>query len=223
MRYFSALLLLLLAACSADDSDQPSYSYLALGDSYTIGQSVVEEQRWPEQLAAALREQGTEIRGPVIVAKTGWTTERLISAIENNGNLGEQYDLVSLLIGVNNQFGGRPVSTFIPEFEKLLQMATTLTGGNAERVFVLSIPDYGVTLFGSNRGPNISAEIDIYNTASKTLCDQYGIAYFDITPISRKAPNDPELTASDGLHPSGKMYAQWVDLIREDISKLLNR
>ena len=222
-KFSSLFIALLFFSCQSDDVASTSFSYLALGDSYTIGQSVAENERWPVQLTAALNEQGTTLRPPVIIAKTGWPTERLIEAIESASNLGEQYDMVSLLIGVNNQFGGRAVETFTPDFEKLLQMAINLTGGNRERVFVLSIPDYGKTLFGSSRGDQISAAIDQYNAASKALCDQYGIAYFDITPISREAEFDLELTATDGLHPSGKMYKRWVDLILADVAELLSR
>ncbi len=223
MKYLAILLLTLMLGCQSDDTTSPSYSYLALGDSYTIGQSVEESERWPVQLAKALNREGVNVRPPVIIAQTGWRTERLISAIENAGNLGEQYDMVSLLIGVNNQFGGRSVESFTPDFEKLLQMSIDLAGGNAKKVFVLSIPDYGVTLFGSSRGGDIGRDIDEFNAASKALCDQYGIQYFDITPISREAATDLELTASDGLHPSGKMYGLWVDLILQDVNDLLRR
>ncbi len=216
------VMLSLLFSCGPGD-DTPSFSYLALGDSYTIGQSVAESERWPVQLTAALNAQGNSVRPPVIIARTGWRADQLIEAIENAGNLGTQYDMVSLLIGVNNQFQGRSVTSFTPDFEKLLQMAIGLTGGNPDRVFVLSIPDYGVTPFGIGWGDDISAEIDEYNAASKEICDQYGIAYFDITPISREAATDPELIASDRLHPSGKMYQRWVDLIQDDIQKLLSR
>lgn len=223
MKYLAILLLVLLSACQSDDTNSPSYSYLALGDSYTIGQSVEESERWPVKLSSALNEQGINVRPPVIIAQTGWRTERLITEIENASNLGEQYDMVSLLIGVNNQFGGRSVESFTPDFEKLLQMSINLTGGNEKKVFVLSIPDYGVTLFGSSRGGDIGGDIDRYNAASKALCDQYGIAYFDITPISREAATDLELIASDGLHPSGKMYQRWVDLIVDDVMELLSK
>jgi lysophospholipase L1-like esterase len=200
----------------------PTYSYLALGDSYTIGQSVAPEERWPVQLAAALRERETIVRKPVIIAQTGWTTEKLIAAVENAGNLGEQYDMVSLLIGVNNQYGRRSVESFVPDFEKLLQMSIALAGDNHERVFVLSIPDYGKTPFGAANAEEIAREIDAYNAASKTLCEQYGIGWFDITPISREADTDPDLIASDRLHPSGKMYQRWVELILDDVEALLN-
>ncbi|GAB5526265.1 MAG: SGNH/GDSL hydrolase family protein [Roseivirga sp.] len=222
MKYLAILLLTLMLSCQSDDNS-PSYSYLALGDSYTIGQSVEESERWPVQLTSALNQRGTPVRPPVFIAQTGWRTERLIQQIENAGNLGAQYDMVSLLIGVNNQFSGRSVESFTPDFEKLLQMSIALAGDKPQRVFVLSIPDYGKTLFGSSRGPNISEEIDMYNAASKALCDQYGIAYFDITPISREVETDPELTASDGLHPSGKMYKRWVDLIVDDVNELLDQ
>lgn len=212
----------LLLACDRNE-DTPSFSYLALGDSYTIGQSVAESERWPVQLATNLSEQGTSVRPPVIIARTGWRADQLIEAVEGAGNLGAQYDMVSLLIGVNNQFQGQPVTSFTPDFEKLLQMAIGLTGGNPDRVFVLSIPDYGVTPFGIGWGGDIGAEIDEYNAASKTICDQYGITWFDITPISREAATNMDLIATDRLHPSGKMYERWVDLISQDINRLLSR
>ena len=212
--------MLLLTGCDGSES-QPSFSYLALGDSYTIGQSVEEDQRWPVQLAAELGNQGVSVRPPIIVARTGWTTTALMNAIENDDNLGNQYDMVSLLIGVNNQFQGRSVESFVPEFEALLQRSIRLAGNNPQRVFVLSIPDYGVTLFGSSRGPFVSRSIDEYNAVVEATCKEYQVRYFNITPISREAASDLALLASDNLHPSGKMYKRWVDLIAADVKQLL--
>ena len=191
-------------------------SYLALGDSYTIGESVAEDQRWPVQLAAKMKENGVNVRNPKIIATTGWRTDQLKEAIESS-SLGPSYDMVSLLIGVNNQYQGRSVESFAPEFEELLQMAINKVGGNKNRVFVLSIPDYGKTPFGSSKEEKIGKELDAHNAVSKEICDRYGVDYFNITSISREAKDDPELIAEDNLHPSGKSYKRWVELIYQDI------
>ena len=201
---------------NSDIMQDPSISYLALGDSYTIGESVEEDQRWPVQLAAKLNENGVNVRTPKIIATTGWRTDNLKDAIESTP-LGKQYDLVSLLIGVNNQYQGKTVESFAPEFEELLQTAIELAGGVKEHVFVLSIPDYGKTPFGASKEEEIAKELDEYNAVSKEICQKYNVDYFDITPISREAKEKPELIARDQLHPSGKMYERWVELIYEDI------
>jgi lysophospholipase L1-like esterase len=190
-----------------------SVSYLALGDSYTIGESVETDKRWPVQLAQKLTNDGFKINEPTIVAKTGWTTDELNSAIDK-ANLNDEYDLVSLLIGVNNQYRGKPVGEFKPEFSALIDRAIGFAGGDIKKVFVVSIPDYGVTPFAKSRNPmKISFEIDEYNEASKVICEQKGVTYIDITPISREATNKPNYVASDGLHPSGDMYTAWVNKI----------
>lgn len=195
--------------------------YLALGDSYTIGESVEETERWPIQLQERLLQQGMDIGPTRIIAKTGWTTDELMAAIAET-QPDSNYQLVSLLIGVNNQYRGYPMAQFEQEFTALLEMAIGFAGENAEKVFVLSIPDYGVTPFGKRKDPEkIARELDAYNAFSKSVCEEMGVAYFDITPISRKAAEDLSLVAEDELHPSGKMYTQWVELIESGVSDLL--
>ncbi|MDX2284105.1 MAG: SGNH/GDSL hydrolase family protein [Bacteroidia bacterium] len=196
--------------------DQP-LTYLALGDSYTIGESVSEAQRWPVQLAAQLRTQGIRIDPPRIVARTGWTTNELQNAIAAAA-IRDTFSLVSLLIGVNNQYRGYPIAQYRREFAQLLDTAVGFAGGRPQRVFVLSIPDYGATPFGQSRNPaKIAEELDRYNAIADSICQTRSISFFNITPISREATGDPELVAPDRLHPSGKMYARWVELILPDI------
>ena len=194
---------------------------MALGDSYTIGESVAESERWPVQLAARMVAEGIPMKDPKIIAKTGWRTDDLMKAIKADDELLESYDLVSLLIGVNNQYQGKTVESFIPEFEELLQKAIALAGGKKENVFVVSIPDYGKTPFGAAKEEQIEKELNAYNKASKAIAKEYGVQYFNITPISRRAKNDLSLVADDKLHPSGKMYTAWVDLIDEKVEKIL--
>ncbi|MEP4534535.1 MAG: SGNH/GDSL hydrolase family protein [Cyclobacteriaceae bacterium] len=199
-----------------------TFTYLALGDSYTIGESVAEVDRWPVQLTDTLKRKGIQIETPKIIAKTGWTTDELLSAIEKE-ELTQTYDMVSLLIGVNNQYRGYPISQQEEEFEVLLKKAIAFAGGDASRVFVVSIPDYGVTPFGQNGDPEkIAKEIDEYNALNKRIADLYEVQYFDITPNSRSAENNPDLIATDGLHPSGLMYSEWVKLIFPWVHDLLN-
>lgn len=188
-------------------------NFLALGDSYTIGEAVAENERWPVQLVSQLRDAGIEIYDPRIIATTGWTTDELLGGIKQSKGLGE-YDLVSLLIGVNNQYRGYPIDQQKEEFEVLLKKAIEFAGGDASRVFVVSIPDYGVTPFAINSNQErIAEQIDQYNSINKSISDLYQVQYFDITPISRLAADQPELIATDGLHPSGEMYKMWVELI----------
>lgn len=193
------------------------FTYLALGDSYTIGESVKEEERYPVMLAKELNQAKIPINNPDIIARTGWTTDELLSAIEKK-NPPNTYDLVSLLIGVNNQYRGYSVDTYHKEFEILLKIAIEKAQGNKNRVFVLSIPDYGVTPFAQNSDTaKIAKEIDIFNNINREISQLYGVKYFDITPISRKAKDNAQLIAKDGLHPSGLMYKEWVALILNDV------
>lgn len=205
-------------------NDQPEdnqFTYLALGDSYTIGESVAYPERWPVQLRTYLLNQEVDMQEPRIIAKTGWTTDELKAGIQTADH-DPTYDLVSLLIGVNNQYRGRTAEQFRPEFAELLRTSIGFAGGNPTRVFVVSIPDWGATPFANNRDKaKIAKEIDQFNAVCKQEADKAGVRYFDITAISRKAPQDPALIASDGLHPSGKMYAEWVQLIGPEIKKLL--
>lgn len=190
----------------------PSIRYLALGDSYTIGESVDEAERWPNQLAAQLDGQGYPI-DVTIIARTGWTTDELWQGIQAR-ELNPPYDLVSLLIGVNNQYRGRDIKEYREQFIFLLNKSIEYAGGNPKRVFVLSIPDWGVTPYGRDKGSqaeHVAREIDTFNAVNREETEKAGAFYMDITPISREAVNDPLLIANDGLHPSGKMYTQWVE------------
>jgi len=188
----------------------PSTRVLALGDSYTIGESVAVAERWPNQLQRALQQRGLYVADPEIIAKTGWTTDELSSAIDAAKPKGK-YELVTLLIGVNNQYRGRDAEQYRKEFAALLQRAIGFAGGNAKRVVVVSIPDWGVTPFAEGRDrAKIAAEIDRFNAINAEETKRAGAKYADITPISRK---NPTLVAPDGLHPSAEMYAQWVTII----------
>jgi acyl-CoA thioesterase I len=196
--------------------------YLALGDSYTIGQSVLEADRYPVQLKNMLQKEGVLINNPKIIAKTGWRTDNLSSAMDA-AKLDSNWTLVTLLIGVNNQYQGQNVSLYEKPFRQLLQRAVALAKGKKERVFVVSIPDYAYTPFGENSGnqANISKELDAYNVVNEQVAKEMGVTYFNITPISREGLKNPDLVANDGLHPSGKMYGRWVDLMFPEIKKRL--
>ena len=204
------------------DADE-TVSYLALGDSYTIGASVAESERFPVLLANELEEEGVAIQEPEIIAVTGWTTGDLKRGIAQANIEDKEYDLVSLLIGVNNQYQGRSLEEYREEFRELLLQSIDLANGNKEKVFVISIPDYRYTPFGAASRERISGEIDAFNAANKEIATSLGVTYFNITPISRKGLSDPSLVAADGLHPSGKMYQQWVDLMLEEVIALLKK
>lgn len=186
--------------------------YLALGDSYTIGEGVDPAGRWPVQLAAGLRDAGIAIADPRIIATTGWTTGELAAAMDAAEPLGG-WDFVSLLIGVNNQYRGCPLDEYEIAFAHLLERAVALAGGRAQRVLVLSIPDWGATPFGaaSGRGlQRIGDEIDAYNAAAEAICASHGVAWVDVTAISRRHAGDAAMLVDDGLHPSAAMYAEWT-------------
>lgn len=195
------------------------FTYLALGDSYTIGESVGERERFPMQLADSLKVGGVSINTPRIIARTGWTTDELKNAITASDlTANSTFDMVTLLIGVNNQYRGKSVEAYKPEFTDLLNRAIQFAGGKKERVFVVSIPDYAYTPFGKGNA-SISRGIDEYNAANEALTRQMGVAYINITPLSREGLNDVSLVASDGLHPSGKQYSGWVKLILPAVLK----
>ena len=191
--------------------------FLALGDSYTIGQSVSANENWPNQFSAALTLKGINIQETKIIAQTGWRTDNLKSAISQMQPLAG-FNLVSLLIGVNNQFQGRSSQAYSLEFEELLKTAIQLAGNSPEHVFVLSIPDYAYTPFG-NGNPVISSQINQFNAINRQIAENHNVKYIDITPISRNGLAQPELVASDGLHPSGKMYSLWVQEIMKSVEK----
>ena len=196
-----------------------TYRYLALGDSYTIGESVTEEERWPNQLAALVN-SSKEI-DVTIVARTGWTTSELWQGIQAANPQGT-YDMVSLLIGVNNQYRGYDINEYREEFRFLLGKAIEYAGGKPEHVIVLSIPDWGVTPFAWGKDTaQIAADINAYNAVNLEESTKAGVNYVNVTPISREAVSDPALIAGDGLHPSGKMYAEWVKLAQPIAIKIL--
>lgn len=186
--------------------------FLALGDSYTIGEAVPESERWPVQLAALLRASGVQVAEPQIIAKTGWTTDELSAGIDRVDPQGP-FEVVSLLIGVNNQYRGRNLDEYRAEFVALLNRAVNFAGGQPQRVLVLSIPDWGVTPFANpTERERIAKEIDAFNAVNAEEAARLGTRYVDVTPISRRAADEPNLIASDGLHPSGAMYTEWAQL-----------
>lgn len=189
-------------------------SYLALGDSYTIGESVAETDNFPYQLADSISKNGSEYTSPVIIARTGWRTDQLITAVES-ANLKKEYDLVTLLIGVNNEFQGRSLEEYERDFTILCKKAIELAGNKKNQVYVISIPDYGYTPYGKSNREKISGRIDLFNAANKRISDSLGVNYVNITGISRKGLDQPDLVAADGLHPGTKMYALWVKEILE--------
>ncbi len=220
-------------------SETKKINYLALGDSYTIGESVKIRERFPVQLAEKIEflssnEEGNKenqnriyFENPIIIAKTGWTCEELLTDIrlrEQKNDLKQKYDIVSLLIGVNDQYDKQDSTKYKQRFEKLLQKAISLAGTDASKVFVISIPDYGMTDYAKNKKLNaqkITQEIDYYNKINKEITLKYKVKYFDITPISRKAGTDKSLIASDGLHPSEKMYSEWIELMANEVLEML--
>jgi lysophospholipase L1-like esterase len=186
--------------------------YLALGDSYTIGEGVAPSGRWPVQLATALQEAGHVVADPQIIATTGWTTDELDAGIDAAAPAGT-FGLVTLLIGVNDQYRGRSVDEYRPRFTALLQRALGFAGGTAHPVLVVSIPDWGVTPFAKASGRDrdqIARELDAYNAAAKAICAEYNISFVDITGISRERGADADMLADDGLHPSAAMYTLWT-------------
>ena len=228
MSKFYPFLFVILLVSSCNDKDakttpeevtQP-LTYLALGDSYTIGESVPEEGRWPVQLVDSLQKRGVEINAAKIIAKTGWTTNDLLSAMEKQLD-NEKYDLVSILIGVNNQYQGKSIENYKTDLDEIFSEAIAHSKTGKAGVFAVSIPDYGATPFGADRAEEIAAEIEQFNAVFKEKADAYGVPFYNITPISKRASEDPGLVAEDGLHPSAKMYSLWVaEFIDEVIEKI---
>ena len=192
-------------------------SYLALGDSYTIGEGVAPDDRWPVQLVSALRARGTSIDEPVIIAQTGWTTTELLAALaDGSTDPGRDFSLVSLLIGVNDQYRGLESQTFSANFDRLLSRAVTHADSRADHVLVLSIPDWSVTPFASRDSRSaevIAREIETFNRELRRRTITVGARFADITACSRSAAENPALLARDRLHPSAAMYAQWAAIV----------
>jgi len=216
----------MLATGAADDAHAAATaSYLALGDSYTIGENVEPAGRWPVQLAALLRAEGIVIDDPRIIAATGWTTDELSAAIDADNPLGSDHALVSLLIGVNNQYRGRAVDEYAHEFAVLLERAIGFAGRRADRVFVLAIPDWGVTPFAADSGRDTAAiarELDAYNAAAAKICAERNVVFIDIAPVNRARGAEPVMLADDGLHPSAAMYAEWARLALPAVRRMLS-
>lgn len=190
-----------------------AHTFLSLGDSYTIGESVGEADRWSVQLARMLRQKGVDLADPDIIARTGWTTAELQEAIQASGNQ-KAYDLVSLLIGVNNQYRGQPTDRYRTEFRQLLQTAIRYANKRPDRVVVLSIPDWGQSPYAEGRDrQQIGQQIDAFNSVARAECQQAGVAFVDITPLSRAAAGDATQFANDGLHYSGKQMRQWAEQV----------
>lgn len=197
-------------SCKYDNHN--NFSYLALGDSYTIGEGIDEKNRYPIILVRELKKQGVNFNNPRIIAKTGWTTDELNDSL-NLSVFNTKYDYVSLLIGVNNQYRGLSSYIFEKEFRQLLSRSINYSK-NKSNVFVLSIPDWGVTPFADKRNKIvISDSIDVFNQLIKKVCFENNIKFFDITDISREAELNSDLIAGDSLHPSGIMYKKWIDKI----------
>jgi len=208
-----ALVALAVPLMSAAGNSSPRF--LALGDSYTIGEGMSAGQRWPNQLAVKLRKRGIDIAEAEIVARTGWTTDELSAAMDAHA-FTPPYALVTLQIGVNNQYRGREVENFRSEFQRLLERAIELAGGRPQHVIVVSIPDWGVTRFGGESGRDrheIARRIDAYNAVCKSGAAALNTRYVDVTAASRQAGDSDAMLAPDGLHPSAAMYALWVSAI----------
>lgn len=201
---------------------QKKFTYLALGDSYTIGEGTSLEENFPNQTAWMLSNAGFSMEAPTIVAKTGWTSEELQWGIKNQIEQQARYDVVSLLIGVNNQYRSRDSEEYAKQFEELIQQAIQFAGSNPAHVFVLSIPDWGATPFAEGRDRKlITKQIDLFNIINKTLSAKWKVNYIDITTGSRQASEDPSLIAGDGLHPSAKEYKRWAMILAAAIQQQL--
>ncbi|HET6397665.1 MAG TPA: SGNH/GDSL hydrolase family protein [Pseudoxanthomonas sp.] len=206
-----------MAAAGGTHPRAAAHGYLALGDSYTIGEGIDPAGRWPVQLAAALRAEGIGLDEPRIIATTGWTTDELdagIDAADARAPIGT-HALVSLLVGVNNQYRGRPLDEFRAQFAALLDRAAGFAGGDPGRVLVLAIPDWGVTPFARAQGRDgalVAAQIDAFNAVCREQAARVGAPWVDVGPVSRERGGEPAMLADDGLHPSAAMYALWTAL-----------
>lgn len=226
-KFIIFLSLIIIYSCGSTDQNMTNnkpprpLTYLALGDSYTIGEKVDPSDRFPSIIVEKLRAEKISIEDPKIVAITGWTTDELSAAIDKE-NLDDTWDIVSLLIGVNNQYRGYPKEQYEREFNDLLNRAINFAGGYKTHVVVLSIPDYGYTPFGQTKDPEkISKELKEYNQYAQKLCTDKNILYLNITPFTEEGLSNPDYVAEDGLHPSGLMYRKWIDHYYSEIKKLI--
>ena len=217
--FISVIAILSLSPVKRKEAPQPTITvkYLALGDSYTIGQGVQENERWPNQLSAQLESNGIDVQKTQIIAQTGWKTSDLLNGIADSTL--NDYDLISLLIGVNNQFWSQPFDIFQTEFDSLVNIAIEAVG--KERIFIVSIPDYGVTPFGSSNSENIANDIDMYNGYISERCAEEGFPFINVTEISRQLGDSDGALAADNLHPSGYQYSLWVNEMLPSVLDLI--
>jgi lysophospholipase L1-like esterase len=194
----------------------PEIRMLALGDSYTIGQSVPVTERWPHQFIDFLREKGVVAEYPDYIATTGWTTKNLLQGMDTKLDDGKSYNLVSILIGVNNQYQELDIKTYEPDLRIVIDQALDIADNETSKLFMLSVPDYAYTPFGNGR-TSISEGIDAYNAINKRIATEYGITRVDVTPISRQGLINPALVTGDGLHPSGLQYSLWIEKIEPEL------
>lgn len=217
-----------LSSFMISEKDMPEkskpFTYLALGDSYTIGEGVEEKDRYPVQLITALNKiDQNSWSSPQVIAKTGWTVDELEVGINQSQTDEQGYDLVTLLIGVNNQYRGRPVADFEKDFEAMLRRAIDFARGQKDHVVVLSIPDWGVTPFAVSRNSDqikVAREIDAYNSAKKAICDRYEVVFIDITEDYRAIGAKPEMVVEDQLHPSALVYKRWTEKLLTEVQKI---
>src|SRR6185503_15442140 len=200
-----------------------SLTYLALGDSYTVGEAEPQAQSYPYQLIDSLNSKGINVSRPNVIATPGWTTQDLINAIATSGINGKKFDFVTLLIGVNDQYQHLSIDSYKQNFTTVLNEAIQFAGGDTSKVFVISIPDWGVTPFANGQDSVIYPEIMNFNAVNLSISKAAGVHYIDVTPVSRTALGDATMIAPDGLHFSGKMYAEWVKLLEPVVASTLKK
>ncbi|MGY6744060.1 MAG: SGNH/GDSL hydrolase family protein [Cecembia sp.] len=230
IQLFTITVLSLLSSCGQNANtnntmSEKTHTYLALGDSYTIGEGVEEAGRYPNQTVKLLKDSGLSFDKPTIIATTGWTTDELQNGIVSADIDGKTYDLVTLLIGVNNQYRGRDLENYTSEFQSLLEQAIQFAKNEANHVVVISIPDWGVTPFADERNTDkekVAREIDLFNAANQEIAQAMGVHYIEITERYREIGAQEEMVVADKLHPSALVYAEWAqklsDLVIEKMS-----
>jgi lysophospholipase L1-like esterase len=214
------ILSLVISLVMSQAFSQKSISYLALGDSYTIGEKVEEEQSWPFQLSTYLTSEGFQVQDPEIIAVTGWRTDELKDSIVSQNYMPNSFDLVSLLIGVNNQYQKKPFKQFKTEFEDLLKTAIFLCSNGKKGVFIVGIPDYSLSKFAQDKKlKKVSSQLKRYNRFIQKMSQRHGIAFYPLQTLSKPLHENKNMLAEDLLHPSGKQYRVWVDSFKENVAQ----